>query len=285
MVKGIMKGSCQDLEKDPHTATGHTLPLVAGSTHCLKRASITGTKERIQVATPLVIGIHIAIIVSKAVTGVVIQRHAHPTPATTEVFIIALILYHTTEGEAWIVRTEVAQGALLESSPAPPAARKEDTQGAIPKSTLRIVGTEVIMRAILESTPPTVRTEVAQGAVLESSPVPPTVRTEITLEAALDTTSPIVRAKVAQGAFLESTPPTVRKEVAQGAILESTPNPHIRQHYMVNMAGKGSTKQSIMRNPQGRVLVHVSQILLKMVQKRKTRSITKGARGKVRVQA
>lgn len=268
MVKEIMKGSCQDLEKDPHTATRHTLPLVAGSTHCLKRASITGTKERTQVTTPLVIGIHIAIIVSKAVTGVVIQRHAHPTPATTEVHIIALILYHTAVGEAWIVRTEVAQGALLESSPAPPAVRKEDTQGAIPKSTLRIVGTEVIMRAILESTPPTVRTEVAQGAVLESSPVPPTVRTEITQEAVLDTTSPIVRSKV-----------------AQGAILESTPTPHIRHHYMMNMAGKGSTKQSIMRNLQGRVLVNFSQILLKMVQKRKTRSITKGARGKVRVQA
>lgn len=267
MVKGIMKGSCRDLEKDPHTATGHTLPLVAGSTHCLKRASISGTKERRQVATALLIGIHIAIIVSKAAAGDVIQRQAHPTPATTEVYMIALILDHTEGGEAGTVRTEVTQGALPESSPALPAVTKEDTRGAILKPTLHIVGTEATLRAILESSLSIIRKEVAQGAVLESSPAPPIVRTEVTQRAVQDTTSPIVTSKA-----------------AQGAILELTPTPHIRHHCMMNMAGKGSTKQSIMRNPQGRVLVSCSPILLKKVGKRKTRSITKGSRGKVGVQ-
>lgn len=283
MVKGIIKGKCRDLEKDPHTATGHTLPRVAESTHCRKRASISGTKERRQVATALLIGIHIAITVSKAAAGV-IQRQAHPTPATTEVYMIALIRDLTEEGEAGTVRTEVTQGALPESSPAPPAVTKEDTRGAILKPTLHIVVTEVDLRAILESILSIIRKEVIQGAVQESSPAPPIVMTEVIQRAVQDTTSPIVRSKAAQGAILESTLPTVRIEVAQGAILESTPTPHIRHHCMMNMAGKGSTKQSIMRNRQGRVLVSCSPILLKKVEKRKTRSITKGSRGKVGVQ-
>lgn len=215
MAKGIMKGSCWDLEKDPCAATGHTPPLVAGNTHCLKRASISGDEKKRQVTTPHLIGIHIAITVKETAAGDVIQRHVHPTAAITEVYMIALVLDHIVEGEAGTVRTEVTQGAILELSPEPPT-----------------VSTEVAQEADLESslTPPTVSTEDAQGAVLESTP--PTISTED-----------------AQEADLESTLPTIRTEVAQGAILESTPAPHIRHHGMMNMAGKRNTKQSIMRNP------------------------------------
>ncbi len=244
-----MKGSCWDLEKDPCAATGHTPPLIAGNTHCLKRASISGDEKKRQVTTPHLIGIHIAITVKETAAGDVIQRHAHPTPAVTEVYMIALIPDRIVEGEAGTVRTEVAQGAILELSPAPP----------------------------------TVRTEIAQEADLESSLTPPTVRTEITQGAGLESTLPIIRTDVAQEAGPESslTPPTIRTEVAQGAILESTPAPHIRHHGMMNMAGKRNTKQSIMRNPLANCLL----ILLKMMQKRNTRSITKSSRGKAGVQA
>ncbi len=162
-------------------------------------------REKRQVTTPHLIGIHIAITVKEIAAGDVIQRHAHPTPAITEVYMIALVLDRIVEGEGGTVRTEL--------SPARP----------------------------------TIRTEVTQEADLESS----------------------------------LTPPAVRTEVAQGAILESTPAPHIRHHGMMNMAGKRNTKQSIMRNPLANCLL----ILLKMMQKRNTRSITKSSRGKAGVQA
>lgn len=210
MAKGIMKGSCRDLEKDLRAATGHTPPLIAGNTQCLKRASMSRDEKKRQVTTPHLIGIHIAITVKETAAGEVI----HATPAITEVYMIALVLDRIVEGGAGTVRTEVTQGAILGSSP------------------------------------PTIRTEVTQEADLESSLASPTVSTE----------------------------------VAQGAILESTPAPHIIHHGMMIMAGKRNTKQSIVRNPQGKVQVNCSPILLMMVQKRKKRS-TKSSRGKVGVQA
>ncbi|KTF91580.1 hypothetical protein cypCar_00027793 [Cyprinus carpio] len=143
VVKGIMRESCRDLEKDPHAAVGLTPPLMAGNTHCLKRASISGDEKESQVTTPRHVGIHIAITVKETAAGDVIQRHAHPTPAITEVYI-ALVLSRMVEGEAGTVRTEDAQGAILESSPAPTTIMTEDTQETILESNLPTIRTEVV---------------------------------------------------------------------------------------------------------------------------------------------
>lgn len=131
----------------------------------------------------------------------------------------------------------------------------------------------LVLDRIVEGEGGTVRTEL--------SPARPTIRTEVTQEADLESslTPPTISTEVAQGAALESTLPAVRTEVAQGAILESTPAPHIRHHGMMKMARKRNTKQSIMRNPLANCLL----ILLKMMQKRNTRSITKSSRGKAGV--
>lgn len=131
MIKDITKESC--LKKDPHAATGRTPALIAETTHYLKMVTIRGDEIKKPVITPHLIRIHIAGIERTA--GDIIQRHTHPTPAITEMYMITHILGHGVEGEAKTARTEATRGVILDSAPTPPTIRAEATRGAAVEST------------------------------------------------------------------------------------------------------------------------------------------------------
>lgn len=122
MIKDIMK------EKDPHVVTGRTLALIAETTHYLKIVRIRGDEKKKPVTTLHLIHIRIAGI--KRAAWDIIQRRTHPTPAITEMFMIARVLGHGVESEAKTTGTESTRGVVLDSAPTPPSIRAEATREA-----------------------------------------------------------------------------------------------------------------------------------------------------------
>lgn len=131
MIKDIRKESC--LEKDPRVVTGRTPALIAETTHYLKMVRIRGDEKKKPVTTLHLIRIRIASIKRAALD--IIQRHTHPTPAITEMFMIARVLGHEVEGKAKTAGTESTRGVVLDSAPTPPSVREEATRGAAVGST------------------------------------------------------------------------------------------------------------------------------------------------------